>query len=141
MTAVRDLDPAFAKLKGLAIRAMERTSDGTLWFATNRGMSICKQGAECVVVAGRLDVRSVTANRNSDRIEVWCATGGGLLEVRLDESFGPIISQLDVEQGLPSQNVFAVVPQRQEGGSELLLIGPIAESHVTSPVKQNLTSP
>lgn len=116
-------DPAFAKLKGLAVRAMERTSDGTLWFATNRGLSICKQGSECVVIAGRLDVRSVTANRNSDRIEVWCATGGGLLKVRLDESFGPIISQLDVEQGLPSQNVFAVVPQRQEGGSELLLIG------------------
>jgi signal transduction histidine kinase/ligand-binding sensor domain-containing protein len=116
-------DPAFVKLKGLAVRAMERTNDGTLWFATSRGLGICKQGVECIVVAGRLDVRSVTANRNSDRIEVWCATGGGLLKVRLDESFGPIVSQLDVEQGLPSQNVFAVVPQRQENGSEVLLIG------------------
>src|SRR4030095_7344346 len=80
-------------------------------------LGICKQDSDCAIVAGRLDVRSVTANRNSNQIEVWCATGGGLLKVRLDETFGPIVSQLDVEQGLPSQNVFSVLPQK-----ELLLI-------------------
>jgi signal transduction histidine kinase/ligand-binding sensor domain-containing protein len=107
-------DPAFDKLKGGPVRAMTRTNDGTLWVATGRGLSICKQGSECSVVAGRLDVRSVTANHNPNQIEVWCATGGGLLKVRLDETFGPIISQLDVEQGLPSQNVFAVLPQNDQ---------------------------
>jgi signal transduction histidine kinase len=28
-----------------------------------------------------------------------------------DEQLGPIVSQIDIEQGLPSQNVFAVLPQ------------------------------
>ena len=115
-------EPAFEKIKGVPVRAIERTNDGTLWFATGRGLSICKQGTDCVSVAGRLDVRSVTANRNTDQIEVWCATGGGLLKVRLDEAFGPIVSQLDVEQGLPSQNVFAVLPQKQPDGRELIII-------------------
>ena len=116
-------DPAFEKFKGAPVRAMERTTDGTLWFATSRGLSICRQDTECITVAGRLDVRSVTANRSTDQIEVWCATAGGLLKVRLDEAFGPIVSQLDVEQGLPSQNVFSVLPQKQSDGRELLLIG------------------
>ena len=116
-------DPSFADLKGVAVRGIVRTKDGTLWFATSRGLSICKQGTKCVVVAGRLDVRSVTANPNTDQIEVWCATAGGLIKVRLDETFGPIVSQLDVEQGLPSQNVFAVLPQRETDGHEVLIIG------------------
>src|SRR5262249_86211 len=95
-------DPAFVKLEGAPVRGMRRTGDGTLWVGTGRGLSICKQASECNVVASRLDIRGVTANHNTDQIEVWCATGGGLLKVRLDETFGPIVSQLDVEQGLPS---------------------------------------
>jgi signal transduction histidine kinase len=36
----------------------------------------------------------------------------------LDDQFGAIVSRLDIEQGLPSQRVFAVVTSRQSGGSE-----------------------
>lgn len=116
-------DPAFATLKGLAVRAIESTPDGVLWFATNRGLYICRPNTECVVVANRLDVRALTVNRGSKQTELWCATDGGLLKVRLDESQGPIVSQLDVEQGLPSQNVFDVLPSAIADGKEILLIG------------------
>ena len=50
-------------------------------------------------------------------------SGGGLLKIRLDDQVGAVVSQLDAEQGLPSQNVFAVLPQTKPDGSESLLIG------------------
>jgi signal transduction histidine kinase len=36
---------------------------------------------------------------------------------------GPVVAELDSEQGLPSQNVFAVLPQQESDGSDLVLIG------------------
>ena len=55
---------------------------------------------------------------------MWCATSGaGLLKIQLDDQAGPVFSQLDAEQGLPSQNVFAVQPQANADGRESLLIG------------------
>ncbi|HEX6732572.1 MAG TPA: two-component regulator propeller domain-containing protein, partial [Pyrinomonadaceae bacterium] len=115
-------DPAFANLKGLTVRAIERTMDGVLWFGTNRGLYVCPANKECVVVANRLDVRALTVNPDSKHTEVWGATGGGLMKVRLDESQGPIVSQLDAEQGLPSQNVFDVLPIQTSDGKETLVI-------------------
>jgi hypothetical protein len=47
----------------------------------------------------------------------------GLLRILLDPVVGPVVSELDSEQGLPSQNVFAVQPQRKADGSDVLLIG------------------
>jgi signal transduction histidine kinase/ligand-binding sensor domain-containing protein len=117
-------DPAFAKLKGAAVRSIDRTSDNTLWLATSRGVYLCRPGSECAPAAPAFDVRSVTANHNGGSNEAWCATtGGGLLKIRLDDSVGPIVSQLDAEQGLPSQNVFAVLSQRDTRGNDLLIIG------------------
>jgi signal transduction histidine kinase len=66
----------------------------------------------------------VFANRTGNNVEAWFATtGNGMLKIRLDESLGAIVSQLDAEQGLPSQSVFAVLPQRDAQGNDLLLIG------------------
>src|SRR5262249_1460806 len=56
--------------------------------------------------------------------ELWCATvGNGLLRVTLDDQLGAIVSRLDVEQGLPSQRVFAVLSQRNTSGSETVVVG------------------
>ncbi len=53
---------------------------------------------------------------------MWCATvGSGLLRVSLDEQFGAIVSRFDIEQGLPSQRVFAVVSTRGENGAEQVI--------------------
>jgi signal transduction histidine kinase len=69
-------------------------------------------------------VRNLLAIQSEKTNEVWCGTrGNGLLRVLLDPVVGPVVSELDSEQGLPSQNVFAVWPQRKADGSELLLIG------------------
>jgi len=100
-------DQTFTSLKGMAVRSIERTNDGTLWFATSRGVYYCRPTGECLVAAPEFDARALLVNRQTN--EVWCATtGGGLLKILIDNTVGPVVSQLDVEQGLPSQNVFAV---------------------------------
>ncbi len=117
------VDPSFTPLKSSGVRAIDRGNDGTLWFATSRGAYFCRPGAVCVLAAD-VDARSAVANRNGANIEAWFATtDSGMLKVRLDENLGAIVSRLDVEQGLPSQSVFAVLPQRDAEGNDLLLIG------------------
>lgn len=117
-------DPRFAKLKGSTVRSILTTPDQALWFATNRGVYLCKTESECILAAPGIEARSLANDPETKRNEVWCATtGNGLLKIRLDDQFGPVVSQLDAEQGLPSQNVFAVRPQAQPDGSESLLIG------------------
>lgn len=105
-------DPAFAVLKDRAIRNIVRTVDGTLWVATARGVYSCNAEKPCAVVVGTTDARALTPAANSTSA-VWCATSGtGLLKIVLDKDVGPVVSQLDVEQGLPSQNAFAVASDK-----------------------------
>ena len=62
------------------------------------------------------DARALAVIPNANSNEVWCATAGaGLLKATIDKDVGPIVSQLDSEQGLPSQNAFAVLPQADGG--------------------------
>jgi len=117
-------EPVFEKLKGPAVRSMARTPDGSLWFATANGVFLCRKGAECSLALPNIDARYVLAVPSENTNEIWCGTrGNGLLRILLDSVVGPVVSELDSEQGLPSQNVFAVWPQRKSDGTELLLIG------------------
>lgn len=117
-------EPAFAALKGPAIRSMARTPDGSLWFATGSGIFLCRAGGECSLTLPNIDARYLLAIDSDKTNEVWCGTrGSGLLRILLDPEVGPVVSELDSEQGLPSQNVFAVWPLRKSDGSDLLLIG------------------
>lgn len=119
-----EADPSFTPLKNSGVRAIDRSNDGTLWFASSRGVYVCRPGAACALAVADVDARSVFANRNGNNIEAWFATAdNGMLKVRLDENLGAIVSQFDAEQGLPSQSVFAVLPQRDAQGNDLLLIG------------------
>jgi signal transduction histidine kinase/ligand-binding sensor domain-containing protein len=55
---------------------------------------------------------SSAANDSSSRAvpRAWCATAGvGVIRVALDEQFGAIMSRLDTEQGLPTDNAFAIL--------------------------------
>jgi signal transduction histidine kinase/ligand-binding sensor domain-containing protein len=113
-------DPTLTRLDGSTVRAITRTPSGALWAATNRGVFVCKTGSDCTVISP-LEGRSISTKL--DRNELWFATtGGGLLKVAVDEQVGPIVAQLDAEQGLPSQNAFAVLSRPQKDGSEQLLI-------------------
>ncbi|HYN24113.1 MAG TPA: two-component regulator propeller domain-containing protein [Pyrinomonadaceae bacterium] len=117
-------EPSFAKLRGSTVRSIARTNNSNLWFATNRGVYFCRPGNDCVVAAPDLDARSVVAIRASNSNGVWCATtGGGLVQIVIDDQLGPVVAQLDTEQGLPSQNVFAVLPYQNSDRSNILLIG------------------
>jgi len=121
-------DPEFEKLSGGTVRSIEATRDPaggqTLWFATNRGVYLCRSNTECVLAAPGYNARSLTKVPGKAQNEVWCATtGSGLLRIALNDQLGPIVSQLDAEQGLPSQNVFATLAQNSSEGDQLLLVG------------------
>jgi signal transduction histidine kinase len=119
-----EADAAFAPLKNSGVRAIDRSGDGTLWFATSRGVYACKPGTACSLVAPDVDARSAFASRDGSNIEAWFATtDSGMLKIRLDQNLGAIVSRFDAEQGLPSQSVFAVLPQRDTQGKDFLLIG------------------
>jgi signal transduction histidine kinase/ligand-binding sensor domain-containing protein len=118
------IESSLTALKGATVRSMARTNDGSLWFATANAVYLCNQQHDCNPTVPNIDSRFIITNPSEKLNEIWCGTrGNGLLRILLDPTIGPVISQLDSEQGLPSQNVFAVLPERQADGSEVLLIG------------------
>ena len=117
-------EPAFAILKGPAVRSMARTADGSLWFGTSAGVYLCRTEGGCTLALQNVDARFVIAGQSSEANEIWCGTrGNGLVRILLDPVVGPVVSELDSEQGLPTQNAFAVLPQREADGTDVLLIG------------------
>jgi len=124
------VDTHLDKLIGIPVWSIDEESDGRFWFATAQGLYEYQPGRDLISIVASVDAREVvivakSVNDSSAQNEVWCATaGGGLLKVLMDERFGAIISRLDVEQGLPSQNVFALLPLRNgDTNDESLLIG------------------
>jgi signal transduction histidine kinase len=124
---------ALAGLNGAAVWSIDGASRDALWLATARGLYLYQSGQLRQLVTNT-DARAVIATKSFDnsRQEALCATaGGGLLKISLDQQFGPLISRLDAEQGLPSQSVFAILPEHRreaspaviEAGEESLLIG------------------
>ena len=106
-------EPLFAALKGHVVRSMTRMTTGLLWFGTSNGVFACAPQQACNVAVPNVDARVVFPVLDDNVSEIWCGTrGNGLLRIRLDPVFGPVVNQLDSEQGLPSQNVFAVLPLR-----------------------------
>ncbi|HKG97762.1 MAG TPA: two-component regulator propeller domain-containing protein, partial [Pyrinomonadaceae bacterium] len=117
-------EPAFSTLKGPAVRSMARTPDGSLWFGTATGVFLCRTGTGCSLTVPNVDARYLLAIQSEKTNEVWCGTrGNGLLRILLDPIMGPVVSELNSEQGLPSQNVFAVWPEWKGNRSDVLLIG------------------
>src|SRR6185369_13825999 len=112
-----------AALKGHVVRSMTRMSTGLLWFGTSNGVFACAPQQACNVAVPNVDARVVFPAVDDKVSEIWCGTrDNGLLRIRLDPIFGPVVNQLDSEQGLPSQNVFAVLPLRSPDGVESVLI-------------------
>jgi signal transduction histidine kinase len=116
-------DPAFDKLKGEAIWSILADSNG-FWLASARGLYFYQAGQLRDAVAG-INARALSISADNSRGgQVWCATSGnGLSRVSLDDQFGAIVSRLDIEQGLPSQRVFAVLSERDADGRESVIAG------------------
>lgn len=117
-----EAESPFQAMKGVVVRAMARTQEGMLWFGTSAGVYLCKPDGNCSLTVPNVDVRFLAANSNQKTSEVLCGTrGNGLLRVLLDPIVGPIAAELDSEQGLPSQSVFAVLPVSQNDRNSLLI--------------------
>jgi signal transduction histidine kinase len=116
-------DAAFDKLKGEAIWSILADGNG-LWLASARGLYFYQAGQLREVFAG-INARALSISADNSRAgQIWCATSGsGLLRVSLDDQFGAIVSRLDIEQGLPSQRVFAVLSERAADGTENVIAG------------------
>ena len=110
------------KLKGGAVWSI--VADGSdIWLGTDKGLYLFQAGQLKEIVSG-VNAHTVAVVADNSRRQVWCATvGNGLLKVALDDQFGAIVSRLDVEQGLPSQRVFAVLSERTADGSESVIAG------------------
>jgi ligand-binding sensor domain-containing protein len=116
-------DAAFDKLKGDAIWSILADGNG-LWLASARGLYFYQAGQLREAVPG-INARALSISADNSRAgQVWCATSGtGLSRVSLDDQFGAIVSRMDIEQGLPSQRVFAVLSERGADGSESIIAG------------------
>jgi signal transduction histidine kinase len=115
-------DSALDKLKGSAIWSIVPDGADT-WLGTEKGLYLYQAAGLKEIVSG-VNARTVVVVADNSRRQIWCATvGSGLIKVALDDQFGPIISRLDVEQGLPSQRVFAVISERSKEGQESVIAG------------------
>jgi signal transduction histidine kinase len=114
---------ALEKLKGDAIWSL-LSDDSGVWIASAKGLYLFRSG-ELKDVAPGINARAVAASADEIHArQVWCATNGsGLMKVAIDDQLGPVVSHLDVEQGLPSQRVFAVLSVKSDRGTEDLIAG------------------
>lgn len=113
----------FEKLKGDAVWSI--VDDGpVVWIAAGKGLFLYQQGQLKDVLPG-INARSLSLSTGLDHSkQAWCATvGNGLFKVALDDQFGAVVSRLDIEQGLPSQRVFAVWSEASAPGIEKVFAG------------------
>ena len=116
-------ESALDKLKGGAVWAIVEYGHDSL-LGTDKGLFLFQAGQLKDIVPGVIARQVVTAVNDNHANRAWCATvGNGLQAVVIDDQFGAIVSRLDVEQGLPSQRVFAVLSERNADGSESVIAG------------------
>lgn len=97
--------PELETLRDAAVRSITTSQDGAVWLATSRGLYVLRSHALTPIIEG-VDARQVIIAENN---QVWCATESGLYTILIDSEAGAIISRMSAEQGLPSQNVFALI--------------------------------
>lgn len=112
----------FDALNEAAVWAMHSARDGALWLATSNGLFLWKD-EKLTVLLGDGDVRAILVEEG-DAPTAWCALAReGLIRVRLDPDAGTVVARLDVEQGLPSADVFALLHERTSPDVPTLTIG------------------
>jgi signal transduction histidine kinase/ligand-binding sensor domain-containing protein len=120
-------DPALSSLVGTAIWSITRDAKGLIWFASDRGVQVWDKAL--IEVATGSPVRSQYISNDpegttSANHPIWAAaSGGGLIKAMYAAPFGAIVARLDAEQGLPSQNAFAVLAIRDSQGKATILVG------------------
>ena len=111
-------EPQFEKLRGAGIWAISGNLEKGIWIATGRGLYLYRNG-KLDLIGGEIAVRDLFVDEN----ETYAATANGVFQYKFDEEFGWLSSKMDVEQGLPSQNIFALLLLRKNSKLQSLLIG------------------
>jgi signal transduction histidine kinase/ligand-binding sensor domain-containing protein len=116
-------DKSLDSLKGQAVWSIVADASA-VWIGTGKGLFLFQSNQLKEIIAG-VTARQVVIDTASDHSkQLWCATvGDGIFKVTLDDQFGAIVSRMDVEQGLPSQRAFAILPERNDQGAESVIIG------------------
>ena len=117
-------EPALAQVGDTTVWDVS-VADDIVWLATSRGLYVYRGGAVWEAVRD-VDARGVAAVATEGGLpRAWCATAdSGVVKVLLDPRFGPVVAGLGVEQGLPTQSAFAVLPGGVgASGGEAVLVG------------------
>ncbi len=97
---------AFNDLRGSAIRRIRKDAANNYWLTGERGLFLYQNG-ELKNILPDQDVRDVAITG----ADVWAATlKDGLFHLRFDDVFGWLTSDINVEQGLPSEQIFSILP-------------------------------
>ena len=116
-------DKSLDSLKGDAIWSIIADASA-VWIGTGKGLFLFQSNQLKEIIAGVTAREVVIDLANDQSKQLWCATvGDGIFKVTLDDQFGAIVSRMDVEQGLPSQRAFAILPERNDQGAESVIIG------------------
>lgn len=110
-------------LRDAAVWAICETRDGAMLIASSRGLYALKSENLQPVIEG-VDARALIVINNTNPEAIWCATANeGLYAVTTDRQAGPLVSRLGTEQGLPSQNAFAILLTKDESDEAALWAG------------------
>ncbi|MGI8884149.1 MAG: ligand-binding sensor domain-containing protein [Pyrinomonadaceae bacterium] len=93
-------------LRGAAIRKIAGGVDNDLWFGGERGLFRYKNGQLENIIADQdvRDIRVIGADIRAATLK------DGLFHIKYDANFGWLSANLNVEQGLPSEQIFSILP-------------------------------
>lgn len=93
-------------LRGAAIRKIVKENETVFWLSGETGLYRYENGELQIIIAGQ-DVRDVSVSG----ADVWAATlRGGLFHLTFDAKLGWLTSDINIEQGLPSEQIFSILP-------------------------------
>jgi signal transduction histidine kinase/ligand-binding sensor domain-containing protein len=99
-------EKSLESLSGAVIRKIAKDGENNLWFSGERGL-FRYRNSELQNIIPNEDVRDFAVLG----ADIWAATlKGGLFHAKFDENFGWLVSDLNVEQGLPSEQIFSLLP-------------------------------
>lgn len=99
-------EAALEKLRGAAVRKISKENDNVFWFSGEGGLFRFENGNLQTIIENQ-DVRDFAIVG----ADVWAATlRGGLFHLKFDETLGWLSSDTNVEQGLPSEQIFSILP-------------------------------
>ena len=99
-------EPSLEKLRGTAIRKIVKENEKVFWFSGESGLFRYENGNLQTIIENQ-DVRDFTIIGT----DVWAATlRGGLFHLKFDAFLGWLSSDTNVEQGLPSEQIFSILP-------------------------------